>query len=138
MVERTRSQQYEIKNNPDALDEIKELGQVSRDQDVTLLCHCIGMDKHCHRFIIQELVERENRQMVLYFIECIEVCKYYKSQSLYIKIISEIFVCQIEGQTKQNLTTVWVQIVPICFVLIQPAQFFKNIKEGNMQKISIP
>jgi len=51
----------EIKNNPDALDEIKELRQMSRDQDVTLLCHCIGMDKHCHRFIIQELVERENR-----------------------------------------------------------------------------
>jgi uncharacterized protein YeaO (DUF488 family) len=51
----------EIKNNPDALDEIKELGQMSRDQDVTLLCHCIGLDKHCHRFIIQELVERENR-----------------------------------------------------------------------------
>jgi uncharacterized protein YeaO (DUF488 family) len=51
----------EMKNNPAALDEIKELGQMSRDQDVTLLCHCIGMDKHCHRFIIQELVERENR-----------------------------------------------------------------------------
>jgi uncharacterized protein YeaO (DUF488 family) len=26
---------FEIKNNPDALDEIKELGQMSRDQDVT-------------------------------------------------------------------------------------------------------
>jgi uncharacterized protein YeaO (DUF488 family) len=51
----------EIKNNPAALDEIKELGQMSRDQVVTLLCHCIGMDKDCHRFIIQELVERENR-----------------------------------------------------------------------------
>lgn len=51
----------EIKNNPDALDEIKELGQLSRNQDVTLLCHCIGKDKHCHRFVIHELVEKGNR-----------------------------------------------------------------------------
>ena len=48
----------EIKNNPDALDEIKELKQLSKDQDVTLLCHCVGMDKHCHRFVISELVEK--------------------------------------------------------------------------------
>ena len=51
----------EIKNNPDALDEIQELGQLSRDQDVTLLCHCIDLDKHCHRFLISELVEKGNR-----------------------------------------------------------------------------
>ena len=40
--------------------EIKELGQLSRDQDVTLLCHCIGVDKHCHRFVIRALVEKGN------------------------------------------------------------------------------
>ena len=51
----------EIKNNPDALDEIKELKQLSKDQDVTLLCHCVGMDKHCHRFVISELVEKRSR-----------------------------------------------------------------------------
>ena len=51
----------EIKNNPDALDEIKELKQLSKDQDVTLLCHCVGMDKHCHRFVISELVEKGSR-----------------------------------------------------------------------------
>jgi uncharacterized protein YeaO (DUF488 family) len=51
----------EIKNNPVALEEIKELGQLSQDQDVTLLCHCIGADKHCHRFVIRELVEKGNR-----------------------------------------------------------------------------
>ena len=51
----------EIKNNPDALDEIQELGQMSRDQDVTLLCHCIGRDKHCHRFAINKLIAKGNR-----------------------------------------------------------------------------
>jgi uncharacterized protein YeaO (DUF488 family) len=51
----------EIKNNPDALDEIKELGRLSRDQDVTLLCHCTGTDKKCHRFIINELVDKTSR-----------------------------------------------------------------------------
>jgi uncharacterized protein YeaO (DUF488 family) len=51
----------EIKNSPDALDEIKELKQLSKDQDVTLLCHCVGMDKHCHRFVISELVEKGSR-----------------------------------------------------------------------------
>lgn len=51
----------EIKNNPDALDEIKELKQLSKDQDVTLLCHCVGIDKHCHRFVISELIEKRSR-----------------------------------------------------------------------------
>ena len=52
---------YETKNNPVALDEIKELGRLGRNQDVTLLCHCIGKDKHCHRFIVAELVKKGNR-----------------------------------------------------------------------------
>jgi uncharacterized protein YeaO (DUF488 family) len=51
----------EIKTNPIALDEIKELGRLSKDQNVTLLCHCIGKDKHCHRFVISGLVEKGNR-----------------------------------------------------------------------------
>lgn len=51
----------EIKNNPDALEEIKELGQLSSEHDVTLLCHCIGINKKCHRFIINELVEKALR-----------------------------------------------------------------------------
>ena len=40
---------------------LRLLARLAQTQDVTLLCHCPEDTKECHRFILQELIERETR-----------------------------------------------------------------------------
>jgi uncharacterized protein YeaO (DUF488 family) len=49
----------EIINNPEALDKIQELRQLSKNKDVTLLCHCYNMGNHCHRYLIRDMIKSQ-------------------------------------------------------------------------------
>jgi uncharacterized protein YeaO (DUF488 family) len=49
----------EIINNPEALDKIQELRQLSKNKDVTLLCHCYNVGNHCHRYLIRDMIKSQ-------------------------------------------------------------------------------
>jgi len=49
----------EIINNPKALEKIQELRQLSRNKDITLLCHCYNVGNHCHRYLIRDMIESQ-------------------------------------------------------------------------------
>lgn len=49
----------EIINNPEALDKIQELKQLSKNKDVTLLCHCYNVGDHCHRYLIRDMIKSQ-------------------------------------------------------------------------------
>ena len=38
---------------------LRLLARLAEKQNVTLLCHCAEEAKECHRFLLQELIERE-------------------------------------------------------------------------------
>lgn len=39
---------------------LRLLGKLAAKQNVTLLCHCAEDAKECHRFLLQDLIERES------------------------------------------------------------------------------
>jgi uncharacterized protein YeaO (DUF488 family) len=47
----------EIINNPKALEKIQELRRLSKNKDITLLCHCYNVGDHCHRYLIRDMIE---------------------------------------------------------------------------------
>jgi len=49
----------EIINNPKALDKIQELRQLSKNKDVTMLCHCYNVGDHCHRYLIRDIIKSQ-------------------------------------------------------------------------------
>ncbi len=38
---------------------LRLVAKLAEEQNVTLLCHCAEDTEHCHRFLLQELIERE-------------------------------------------------------------------------------
>jgi len=46
-----------IINNPEASDKIRDLRQLSKNKDVTLLCHCHNVGDHCHRYLIRDMIK---------------------------------------------------------------------------------
>jgi uncharacterized protein YeaO (DUF488 family) len=48
---------FEIINNPKALNKIQELRQLSKNRDITLLCHCYNVGDQCHRYLIRDMIE---------------------------------------------------------------------------------
>jgi uncharacterized protein YeaO (DUF488 family) len=49
----------EIINNPEALEKIHELRQLSKNKDVTLLCYCYNVGDHCHRYLIRDMIKSQ-------------------------------------------------------------------------------
>lgn len=46
-----------IINNTEALNKIREPRQLSKNKDVTLLCHCYNVGDRCHRYLIKDMIE---------------------------------------------------------------------------------
>lgn len=49
----------EIINNPEVLDKIQELRQLSKNKDVTMLCHCYNVGDYCHRYLIRDIIKSQ-------------------------------------------------------------------------------
>jgi uncharacterized protein YeaO (DUF488 family) len=49
----------EIINNPKALEKIQELRHLSKNKDITLLCHCYNVGDRCHRYLIRDIIESQ-------------------------------------------------------------------------------
>ncbi len=48
----------EIESNPDAIDLMKQIKELSKTQDVYLICACHNKKKQCHRFILIEMINK--------------------------------------------------------------------------------
>ena len=46
----------EIQSNPEALQLMKDIKELSKEQDVYLICACHNKKKQCHRFILIEMI----------------------------------------------------------------------------------
>jgi uncharacterized protein YeaO (DUF488 family) len=47
----------EIVNSSEALEKIQELRLLSKNKDITLLCHCHNVGDHCHRYLIKDMIQ---------------------------------------------------------------------------------
>jgi uncharacterized protein YeaO (DUF488 family) len=53
----------EIDSSPEAQNMIRELSELCKTKDVTLLCHCDGVSESnpkCHRYLVKALINSEN------------------------------------------------------------------------------
>ena len=49
----------EIVNNLEASEKVRELRQLSKNKDITLLCHCHNVGDRCHRYLIRDMIESQ-------------------------------------------------------------------------------
>ena len=45
--------------SPQTIAAIKRLAELSKEKDVWLICSCSNKAKHCHRFLVYELIQDE-------------------------------------------------------------------------------